>query len=310
MSETTGNVAAPESVEALKSNEAPESVEAPKSDESPESVEALKSDDAPESIETPESVESQQEKKTDDSFSKKFSALSRKERQLKAQEKAVQAKLKEIEERESKSKEAPVDIISRLKKEPLKVLEESGLSLQQLAEMALNEGKPTAEMLISEKEKAIQARIDALESKLQQKEKDAEEQRLQAAIDGFKNQIQDVVSKNENYELIRAQDASDLVYDVISAHHEETGEILDINKAAELVESHLLEEAKKHLNLSKIKTLLQSTQPVQQKPATSSKPVSKTLTNTSAATATTVVSRPLSNEESIANAAKLIKWID
>ena len=51
---------------------------------------------------------------------------------------------------ESKSKEAPVDIISRLKKS-LKVLEESGLSLQQLAEMALNEGKPTAEMLISEK---------------------------------------------------------------------------------------------------------------------------------------------------------------
>lgn len=254
----------------------------------------------------PEEVAPVIEKK-DDVFSKKFAALSRKEKQIKSQEKALELRMKEIEAKEAKALASSSDISERLKKEPLKLLEESGLSLQQLAEMALNDGKPTAEMIISDKEKAIQARIDALEQKLQQKEREAEESRLEQAISGFKTQIKDVISKNDNYELIRAQGADDLVYDVISAHHEETGEILDINKAADLVESHLLEEVKKHLNLSKIKGLLQPTPPVQQKVAP---PALKTLTNSSAATATTVARRPLSNEESIAQAAQLIKWID
>ena len=49
------------------------------------------------------------------------------------------------------------------------------------------------------------------------------------------------------YELIQANEANDIIYDVIEEHYNETGRILDIEEAAEAVESYLEEEAEKLL---------------------------------------------------------------
>jgi hypothetical protein len=247
-------------------------------------------------------------------FAQKFAALSRKEKSIRDREKLVEKRMKELDAKQPEfeknaanaSKEVE-ELKRRLRSEPIKLMEEFGLSFQQLAEMVLNDGKPTADMVMNEKERAIQSKIDALEQKLQAKEQAEEQARLDAAINGFKGQIKDLVANTEAYELVRVNEAADIIYDVIVAHHEETGEVLDIKSAADAVEAHLLEEAKKHLDLPKIRGLLQPTP--QQPPATAEvKPASKTLTNASAAKASSQVSRKLSNEESMLEAARLIKW--
>lgn len=257
-----------------------------------------------------------EQQKEQEKFAQKFAALSRKEKAIREREKALEKRIKELEAKQPEvettiksAKEEAEQLKRRMKSEPLKVMEEMGLSFQQLADMVLNDGKPTPEMIMSEKEKAIQARIDALEAQLKQKAEMEEQQKLDAAIEGFKSQIKSEIENNPTFELIRTEGAYDIVYDVIAAHHEATGEILETTKAAEAVESHLLEEAKKYLGLNKIKEMLQP--PPQQPPAKAEvKPASKTLTNASAAKATPSASRKLSQEESMLEAAKLIKWTE
>jgi len=161
-------------------------------------------------------------------------------------------------------------------------------------------------MIFSEKEKAIQAQIDELKSQLEQKAAAEEEAKYNGILTNFKKQITDHIGNNEQYELIRANDAQELVYDVIAAHHEETEEILDIARAADLVEEHLLAEAKRHLELNKIKGLLQPKE--QPKSETTKKVESKTLSNAVSTKAPQPVTRKLSNEESMKEAAKLLKW--
>lgn len=268
-----------------------------------------------------------------DKFAAKFAALSRKEKQLRERERQMQAHIKQLEEA-AKAKEAELSskLIdpTRLKREPLKVLEETGLTFQQLAELVLNDGKPTPDMLISEKERELKAEIESIKKQIEAKEQAEAEARLQAQIDNFKGKIQSEIANNTtDYELINANGAFDLVYEVIEAHHARTaaesddgqGEILSIKAAADAVEQHLLEEAKKVLGLSKIKGMLQpeaSKQPVATAAQSSSqaaatqpatKTAAKTLSNAVAATAQNP-KRRLSDDESKAEAAKLLKWID
>jgi hypothetical protein len=113
---------------------------------------------------------------------------------------------------------------------------------------------------------------------------------------------------------VQANDATELVYQVIEEHHASTGEILDIKRAADAVEAHLLEEAKKLIERPKIKGLMQPKAPTAPSNATKSEaakaaPSAKTLTNASA-TKPSPVARYLSDDESKAEAAKLIKWQD
>ena len=195
-----------------------------------------------------------------------------------------------------------------LKKEPLKVLNESGLTFEQLAEMVMNDGKPTQDMVLNEYEKKFMSKVQELEKKLADKEAKEQEDKYNQAIAQFQGQLTDFVTKTEDYELIRANDAVDLVYQVIEQHHAETGEILSNKDASDAVEEYLLEEAKKLVDREKVKKLLSSQTPT--KTATSTGKSSPTLSNAAAAQATKSAARLLSDEESKAEAAKLIRWDD
>lgn len=259
---------------------------------------------------------SAEEKAKEERFAQKFAALSRKEKAIREREKAIEKRIKELESKQpelektaSQAREEAESFKRSLKTNPLKALEQVGLTFEQLAQLVLNDGKPTAEMMISEKEREIQSKIDALEQRLKAKEEAEEQQKLDAAINGFKAQIeQEIANNSTTYELIQAENATGLVYDVIASHHEETGEILDIKAAADAVEEYLFEEAKKRLNVPKIKSVLQPSPTQQNSASPAVKPGQKTLTNSSATKATAPVSRKLSNEEALIEAAKLIKW--
>lgn len=248
----------------------------------------------------------------DDRFASKFAALSRKEKQIRQREMEINQRLQEIKNRAKQAEEEYGkwrSVPDRLKNEPLKVLEEAGLSFEQLAEMALNDGKPTFDMQQAELEKRMSSKLAELEKKLQEKEENEKAQRQEAILSEFKNGLQAYIEENAStYELVKANDAFDLVFDVIETQAERTGEVMDYKDACEAVETYLLEEAKKHLSLSKIKALLgnQGTE----KESKQEERSSVTLSNELSAQPVSESGRRLSDEESKRLAAKMIRWED
>lgn len=259
-----------------------------------------------------------EENKQEDKFAAKFAALSRKEKQLREREKTLEASQKSIEEQikklEEQYKQKEQELSSKLldpslfKKDAKEALNKAGLTFEELAQLMINDGKPTAEMLLTDAEKRLQAKIEDMEKKLMEKEAKEQEAKYEEVLNNFVSEITTFVNDNNDYELIRANDATDLVYEVIEEHHSTTGEILQIKQAADAVEQYLLEEAKKQLNLGKIKGLLSPKEQQEAKEKPTEGKASVTLSNTQAAQVPKQGQQRLSDEQSKVEAAKLIRW--
>lgn len=265
--------------------------------------------------------ESQQESPQNDQFSSKFAALSRKEKDIRHREAQLEQRLAEFEERfnqmqqkQEEPKEEPkqeLPLEYRLKKDPLSTLEEMGLSYDVLTKLALNEGEMPPDMQMKlmreELERDYKSKFEELENKILEKEKAEEEQKYQQVIDSFKSQINDFVNKDESYELIKANEAEDLVYEVIEEHFNETGRILDTKEAADQVEQYLEEELRTVLKKSKKLGATMTPQEAKE----SLRQATPTLSNSqSAKGVSSADTKPLSPEESKAKAAQMIRWID
>jgi hypothetical protein len=283
-------------------------------------LEAAEGEELEASAEEAEQDSETVKKSEDDLFSAKFAALSRKEKALKKREREIESRLSELEQRlesnkEPEIKQDPLDV--RLKKNPLETLQELGIGYETLTQIALNDGKLTPELqmelLKSEMSSGLQSQIEELKTQLSEKEEKEAQQRHEQTISGFRKQIKEHISSNgENLELLAVEgdEGANLVYDVIAEHYNEYEEVLDVNTAAELVENHLLEEAKKRINLSKIRKLMG---PSMETKTQDSKPLDKkssvTLSNDQSQTSSTG-RRELSDEEALREAAKHIKWVE
>ena len=272
--------------------------------------------DASEEVE--ESLEQANEPEKSDDFSRKFAALSRREKEIRAKEAEYDKRIAELEQRlnsfNEKSEPEPepeLPIEYRLKKNPLKALEEMGLSYDKLTELALNDGKLTPEMQMKlmreELEGDYKKKFEELENRLLEKEKSDEQRRYDDIQRGFKNEIDEYVNSNlDKYELIQANEANDIIYDVIEEHYNDTGRILDIEEAAEAVENYLEEEAEKLLKLGKLRSKFGIENDLEQEESPRQSQV--TLSNAMSAQANERVAKKLSDEESKALAAKMLKW--
>ena len=195
-------------------------------------------------------------------------------------------------------------------------MQELGIGYETLTQIALNDGNLTPELQMKlmreEMSSSLNSKIEALEKKLAEKEEQEAQSKHEQTITGFKNQIKQHVDSNvEELELVALQEGEEginLIYDVIAEHYNEYEEVLDVKTAAELVENHLLEEAKKYIGRNKIKKLMgasQETKPQESKPL--EKQSSMTLSNEQSQTSSTG-RRQMSDEEALREAAKLIRW--
>ena len=251
-----------------------------------------------------------------DDFSRKFAALSRREKEIRAKEVEYDKRIAELEERlgsfgKKPEPEPELPIEYRLKKDPLRALEDMGLSYDKLTELALNDGKLTPEMQMrlmrEELEGDYKKKFEDLENRLLEKEKSDEQRRYDDIQRGFQNEIEDFVESNaDKYELIQANEANDIIYDVIEEHYNDTGRILDIEEAAEAVENYLEEEAEKIFRLGKFRSKFGIENDFEQEESPRQSQV--TLSNAMSAQANERVGRKLSDEESKALAAKMLKW--
>ena len=238
----------------------------------------------------------------DSEFDRKFAALSRKEKALRDRELELDKKYG------NKEKELPLE--RRIRANPLKALEELGLDYDKLTELALNDGRLTPDMQMKlmreELENDYKDKFNSLEERLNAKEKMEEEAKYDAVKQGFVGEINSFINENKSdFEYVAHNDATDVVYDVIEEHYNETGRILDIKEAVEAVESYLEEEAEKLLNLGKVKNRLTSMRDEYEQPQRQSQ---TTLSNAHSAQGNERVVRKLSDEESKSAMAKMLQW--
>ena len=253
----------------------------------------------------------------------KFAALSRREKSLKIQERQLAAKMKEFETKLAQSSATAIDgakYIDRedFKKNPYKYMQQDQIALESIAEQVLNDGKLTPEKIAEQLETKLQAKITAMEAKLAEKEAQEQQNQIDATINHFKGELAKFVTDTPDYEMIRANDAIELVYAVIEQHCEATidpdtgkGEVLTNKQASDMVEQHLLDQEKtrieKYRQLTKTKALFEPSKPQPEQKVVKA-PSTQTLTNTLAAQVPSKDSKTLTDEESKKEAAKLIKW--
>ena len=249
--------------------------------------------------ESQEVEEVREQEGEDDQFSRKFAALSRREKDIRAKEADYEYRMSELEERlqelQNPPEEPQAPIEERLRRNPFETLEEMGLGYDKLTELALNDGKLTPEMQMKlmreELEHGYKSKFEELEERLSQKEQEEEYNKYESIETNFKQEIDSFVNGKDEFELINANGASDLVYDVIEEHYNDTGRVLNMDEAAEAVESYLEDELEKLMSLGKVKSKFSPRQEQVFK-----RQPSPTLSNAHSAQAYQRADRQLSNE--------------
>lgn len=196
-----------------------------------------------------------------DTSSRQFAALAKRERALLEKERAIkerEAKYLDIEARDKARRENPDALLS-----------DYGYTLDDLIKRKANGGKMTAEQMaqkaFEEMENLKKERADErnrTEEEKKQAELRAQQEREAAAVTDFKEKLGAFINeKKENYELVLSQeDPIELIYNIIDAHYENTkgpdgaGRIMTFEEAANHAEKYLDAEADKLLALPKIKS--------------------------------------------------------
>jgi dimeric dUTPase (all-alpha-NTP-PPase superfamily) len=175
----------------------------------------------------------------DDEFTKKLNWLAKKERKLQEEKAAAKALKEEIEQlrRENEGYKSWKD---GLKKNPLKNLKSEGISFEDLTAQALSGDQENDRLL------ALQQQLEELKNELGGYRKINEEKEIQAqkaqeeyAVNAFKAEIGAFIDTSTDHELIKSLDQKDLVYNVIEEQYDQTGRILSLKEAADLVEGYL-----------------------------------------------------------------------
>lgn len=252
------------------------------------------------------------ESKKDDFLAPKFAALTRKEKQVREQAKALkvresefETKMKELETKLAGLQGAEATYKQKLKSNPLAALKDEGLTFEQLAEYQLNEGNPTVEMQMKRMREEIESKtlseVESLKKMFADREEKAAQSAYDKAVTEYKSGIQaHIQASPDKYELIVANDATDLIFTVAEQYFEAHKRVPTLDEVSDAVEAHLEDEAKKIFELKRFKQTSNS------KPNVSK--TAPTLSNTDAATVPQKGGMKLTEEESKRQAAKLIRW--
>jgi predicted mannosyl-3-phosphoglycerate phosphatase (HAD superfamily) len=189
-------------------------------------------------------------------LSPQFAALAKAKR-------ALQVKERELVTREEALKlQSPAgneDLIAKLKANPLSVLQEAGVTYDQLTEAIMQN-----QTGVSPELQAMKAELKALKEELNNqfstRDKNAETQVLAE----LKSEAMDLTREGEQFEAIRAAEAQDDVVNLIHRVWQKgwtekgypIGHVMDVSEAAEIVENQLLDEALPFAKLKKVQSRL------------------------------------------------------
>ncbi len=183
-------------------------------------------------------------------LAKQRRALQVKERELLDREKALSAQVP--------AQGTSVDL-ARLKSEPLSVLLEAGVTYEQLTEAILaNQNGDSSQI------RSLEAKIAALESGIDKKLTDRDSQQEQQVLAEMTREANSLVAEGDTFEMVRETRSVPDVMTLIERTYRETGEVLDVREALQLVEDDLIEESLKLARFNKVQTRLQPPAPLPQ----------------------------------------------
>ena len=247
-------------------------------------------------------------------FSRQFSAIARRERELRQREsrmKEMEARFSEVEGYQNEYS----GIQELASKNPYEAMKKLGIDYDALTQQVINEGEPTADQQLRLENEALRARLDKLEGAYNEEHKQREQAQAQAARNKLIDNVRQFVDDGGDYEFIQSNDAYGLVAEVMQQHYIRTKEIMEYSEAAKMVEGHFESEAERYLGSKKLQDKWRATsqkEPEQKatseaEPAKSSRP--KTLSNENTAKKTEPSSGVLeSKEKSLERVAQLIRW--
>lgn len=188
---------------------------------------------------------------------------------------AKQRRALQVKERELADKEKALggstrsELEARIKSAPLSVLQELGVTYDQLTnEILATQGGINPDI------QALKAEIKSLREGVDKtlSEKDAATEK--AVLNEMRRTVNQLASAGDNFEMIRETQSQSDVIDLIYRTYKETGEVLDEAEAMRLVEDELVNESLKIARLKKVQGKL-TPAPLQQQPQTGM----RTLTN-------------------------------
>lgn len=219
----------------------------------------------------------------EETLSPKFAALARKEKFLRQQMKANQAKEQAFAARDAeiadlRAKAAWGDQFkSKLAQDPWSAMIEAGLSPEQATQAMLNQPKPEDAELRSVKQEL--QRIKDAQAETDKRGVDAQAQQYQQAIKQIGTEVKMLINGNADYEAIEKMGAEAAVTELIEQTFHEKGYLMTIQDAAKEVEDYLVEQAQSFIQMKKLQAKAPPPEEVAEKPQAPQKPQNSTLSN-------------------------------
>ncbi len=187
---------------------------------------------------------------------------------------ALQVKERELAEREKAITSAPAEsqesLIEKLKADPMGVLQEAGVTYDQLTEAILS-----GQSGLNPEIQSIQKEMKSLKEDFQKTLSDRDQQQEQQVLKEIRNTVDALAASGDEFEMIRVRQAQQDVVSLIHQVFKTEGKVLTEREAARLVEEELIKEGLELASTNKLKAKLNPAQPEQQQ----RQPQMKTLTS-------------------------------
>lgn len=175
---------------------------------------------------------------------------------LAKQRRANQVKELELQKREQAlelkaSQTGGEDLIARLKSQPLSVLQEHGVTYDQLTEAILNDQSGTNPKIAE-----LEAKLKTLEEGINKTFTERDTQAEQQVLREMGREAESLAKQGDTFELVRETGSVKDVMRLIHQTYKQTGEVLDVPVAMQLVEDELFKDMSKIANTNKIKSSL------------------------------------------------------
>jgi len=151
------------------------------------------------------------------------------------------------------------ELIAKIKSQPLSVLQEHGVTYDQLTEAILN-GSDKINPEIQE----LKAEIKALKEGVDQTFITKEQQQEEAALTEMLYEAEALAKDGEDYVMIRENNAYDKVLRLIHSTYKQTGRVLNVSDAMNKVETDELIKAEKVARINKVQSRIAPAPTLQQ----------------------------------------------
>jgi len=181
---------------------------------------------------------------------------------LAKQRRALQVKEREIAEREKAlNGQTRADLEAKLKSSPLSVLQELGVTYDQLTqEILASQGQINPEV------EKLKAELAELKGGVEERFSKAEVAQNESAINYVADKLDALVATGDDFELLKAAEGEEEVIRRVYNHWKKTGKELDVAQVAKEYQEELAEEATRYAKLKQVQSRLLPTEPVRETP--------------------------------------------